>query len=110
MAPDNDNSKTPVVLDEHRGMAAQKATDQRRHATEVEADQEALRLGQAELEKVLFAAPAATWQEAVERASFLLRRFGETSDGQDPRYKQMIADVMEDFRRLTARSANIGPF
>src|SRR4051794_4607056 len=37
---DNDNSKPTVVLDEHRGMAAQKATDARRHDSDVQADQE----------------------------------------------------------------------
>jgi hypothetical protein len=36
----------PVELDEHRGMAAQKATEIRRRIHEVHADQEALRLGQ----------------------------------------------------------------
>src|SRR5260221_9767960 len=36
----------PVELDEHRGMAAQKATEIRRRLHEVHADQEALRLGQ----------------------------------------------------------------
>jgi hypothetical protein len=36
----------PIELDEHRGMAAQKATEIRRRPHEVDADQEALRLGQ----------------------------------------------------------------
>jgi hypothetical protein len=56
---DNDNQNPPiVVLDEHRGLVAQKATDERRQSSEVEADQEALRRGRAELEDVLFGAPA----------------------------------------------------
>ena len=105
---DDDNQKTPVLLDEHRGMAAQKATDERRHASEVEADQEVLRRGQAELEKVLFAAPAASWPEAAERAIYLLRQFNATPEAQDPRYKQMIADVLADFARLTGRPADPG--
>jgi hypothetical protein len=33
----------PVELDEHRGMAAQKLTETRRHLREVQADQSALR-------------------------------------------------------------------
>ena len=36
----------PVELDEHRGMAAQTATEIRRRLHEVHADQEALQLGQ----------------------------------------------------------------
>lgn len=96
------------MLDEHRGMAAQKATDERRHLSEVEADQESLRQRQAELEKFLFAGPAASWPEAAERASYLLRRFTATPEARDPRYQQMIADVLDDFRRLAGRPADAG--
>ncbi len=56
----------PVDLDEHRGMAAQKATDIRRQRLhEFAADQAALRRRQEELEKLLLAAPAETWPEAA---------------------------------------------
>ena len=51
MVSENDNHKPPVVLDERRGMAAQKATDSRRRESKVQADQELLRPGQPELEK-----------------------------------------------------------
>ena len=88
------------MLDEHRGMAAQKATDERRHSVGVEADLEAMRGAQAELERFLFVAPATTWPEAAQRATYLLKRFAATAEGQDLRCKQMIADVMDDFRRL----------
>jgi hypothetical protein len=102
---DNDNQNPPVVvLDEHRGLAAQKATDNRRHASGVEADQEALRRGRAELEEVLFAAPARNWPEAAERAAYLLRQFAVTPEAQDPRYKQMIFDVLDDLARLGGRA------
>jgi hypothetical protein len=97
---DNDNQKPPVVLDEHRGMAAQKATDARRHQSDVETDQEVLRKNRAELEKVLFAGPAGTWPQAGEKAAYLLRLFGETAEAQDPRLKQLVEAVLEDFRRL----------
>ena len=96
----NDNQKPPVVLDEHRGMAAQKATDTRRHQSEVETDQEVLRTNRAALEKILFAGPAQNPSQAAEKATYLLRLFGETAEGQDPRHKQLIEDVCEDFRRL----------
>lgn len=98
--PDNDKQKPPVVLDEHRGLAAQKATDERRHSSQVEADQEALRRERAELEDVLFAAPARDWPQAAERAAFLLRRFATTPEAQDPRYARMIAGILADFARL----------
>jgi hypothetical protein len=45
-----DDDDDPVVLDEHRGMAAQKATEMRRLRTEVEAQRAALRQCQEELE------------------------------------------------------------
>jgi hypothetical protein len=90
-------------------MAAQRATDERRHSSEVKADQEVLRRGQAELEKVLFAEPAADWAAAINRAIYLLRRFAATPEAQDPRYKKMIADVLDDFRRLADGPPESGP-
>ena len=49
-----------IDLDQHRGMAAQKATDLRRLLADVEADERALRLRQDELEVHFVAAPACT--------------------------------------------------
>jgi hypothetical protein len=62
-----------IELDEHRGMAAQKATDLRRLLADVEANEAALRLRQDELEAHLIAAPAANWEEAAGKARYLLR-------------------------------------
>ena len=95
-----ENPELPIVLDEHRGMAAQKATDVRRSSVEVEANQAATRRAQEELEQFLFRTPAVTWAEAAERASYLLRCFAATAEARDPRFKKMIADVVEDLRRL----------
>ena len=104
---DNDNENPPVVvLDEHRGLAAQKATDERRHASDVQADQDALRRSREELENVLFAAPAQNWSQAAERAAYLLRQFAVTVEAQDPRYKQMIADVLDDLARFSGEAPN----
>ena len=62
----------PVDLDEHRGMAAQIATDIRRQRLhEFQVDQAALRRRQEELEKLLLAAPAETWPEAATKAQYL---------------------------------------
>ncbi len=63
-----------IELDEHRGMAAQRATELRRLLAGVEANEKELRLRQDELETHLLAAPAANWHEAAEKASYLCRR------------------------------------
>ena len=65
-------TERPVNLDRHRGMAAQKATEIRRLLAEVEANEKALRERQEDLESQL-AAPAATWNDAAEKARYLLR-------------------------------------
>jgi hypothetical protein len=95
----------PIVLDEHRGMAAQQATEIRRRLAEVEADQAALRERRTELEKFLLAAPASTWLEAAEKARYLIGLFATTSIAQDPRRRKLIARVLEDFSRLSAEPA-----
>ena len=94
-------SDDPIVLDQHRGMAAQKATEIRRHLSEVEADQAALRERQGELEKVLAAAPAHTWPEAAEKARYLIDLFAATVQGEDSRRRRLIESVLDDFKRLS---------
>jgi hypothetical protein len=89
-----------IDLDQHRGMAAQKATDLRRLLTEVEANQKALRLRQDELEAHLLAAPAANWHEAAEKARYLLNLFAVSLAAEDPRRQKLIAAVIDDFERL----------
>lgn len=91
----------PIRLDRHRGMAAQKATEVRRLLAEVEANQQALRERQEELEGQLIAAPAASWSEAAVKARYLLRLFATTPVAQDPRRQTLIASVLEDFARLS---------
>jgi hypothetical protein len=76
--------RPPIVLDKHRGMAAQAATELRRIEAEVEADQAALRERRDALESVLSAGPAAGWSEAVEKARYLLSLFAETPASADP--------------------------
>jgi hypothetical protein len=91
---------TTIDLDHHRGMAAQKATDLRRLLADVEANERALRARQDELESHLVAAPAANWDEAAEKARYLLNLFANTLGGQDPRRQKLILAVLEDFERL----------
>ena len=97
-------TEDPVDLDEHRGMAAQKATDIRRERLhQFQEDQLTLRRRQEELEQHLLAAPAQTWPEAAVKAEYLIQLFAETLEGQDPRRKELIAHIMEDFTRLRER-------
>ena len=91
-----------IDLDEHRGMAAQKATELRRLLAEVAANEKALRLRQDELEAHLLAAPAANWHEAAEKARYLLNLFATTLAAEDPRRQKLIAAVLADFERLSA--------
>ena len=93
-----------IDLDQHRGMAAQKATDLRRLLASVEADQSALRRRQDELEAHLLAAPATNWCEAAEKARYLLNLFAATLTSQDPRRQKLIAAVLADFERLSGES------
>lgn len=98
-------SDDPVLLDQRRGMAAQKATEIRRRLAMVRADQAALRGRQAELEKGLAAAPVYTWPEAAEKARYLIELFAATPAAEDPRRQRLIASVLDDFNRLAGASA-----
>lgn len=90
-----------IKLDEHRGHAERKATELRRLLWSVEADQSALKARQEELETQLAAAPAASWPEAADKARYLIGLLAATPAGRDPRRKKLIANVLEDMRRLT---------
>lgn len=90
----------PVDLDQHRGMAAQKATELRRLLAEVAANEQALRTVQDQLEAQLIAAPASTWEEAADKVRYLLSVFAATPSGQDPRRQTLIKAVLDDFSRL----------
>jgi hypothetical protein len=93
-----------IDLDQHRGMAAQKATDLRRMIAEVAANEKSLRLRQDELETQLLAAPAANWHDVAHKARYLLDLFAASLAGQDPRRQKLIAAVLEDFERLSDNS------
>jgi len=93
-----------IELDQHRGMAAQKATELRRLLADVEDTEKELRLRQNELESHLVAAPATNWQEAADKARYLLNLFSTTLAAQDPRRQKLIAAVLADFKRLSDES------
>jgi hypothetical protein len=96
-----DDPDDPIALDDHRGMAAQRATDIRRRSGKVAADQAELRRRQEELEHFLLAAPSATWLEAAEKARYLITLFAETSPASDRRRQKLIASVLDDLDRLS---------
>jgi hypothetical protein len=73
-----------INLDQHRGMAAQKATELRRLLAKCEANEKALRLRHDELEARLVAVPAANWREAAEKARYLLKLCAASASAQDP--------------------------
>jgi hypothetical protein len=95
-------TEKPIELDAHRGMAAQKATELRRLLSEVSANEQALRARQQELEDQLLASPAHSWEEAAEKASYLLSLFASSLAAQDPRRQMLIARLLEDFARLSS--------
>ena len=89
-----------IDLDKHRGMSAQKETRLRRLHAEVREQRDALRARQDALEEQLVAAPAENWEEAAEKARYLLNLFAASMDAQDPRRQTLIAAVLADFSRL----------
>ena len=91
-----------IELDRRRGMAAQKATELRRLLSEVESNEKLLRQRQQALEEQLLAGPALTWEEAADKARYLLSLFASSSSAQDPRRQTLIAAVLEDFIRLSS--------
>jgi hypothetical protein len=94
----------PVELDQHRGMAAQKATNLRRLLADVAANEQALREAQDELETQLMATPATNWEEAADKARYLLSVLAATPAGQDPRKRTLIKAVLDDFSRLSRQT------
>jgi hypothetical protein len=94
-------TKDTIELDKRRGMMAQKATELRRLLSEVSANEETLRNRQKELEEQLLASPALSWEEAADKARYLLSLFASSLGGQDPRRQMLIARVLEDFTRLS---------
>lgn len=94
----------PVELDEHRGMAAQKSTETRRRLHAVKADQAALQCRQEEFERHAVAAPSASWSEAAAKAQYLIKLFAATPEARNPRRQKLIANVLDDFARLSRLS------
>jgi hypothetical protein len=92
---------TPVDLDRHRGMSAQKSTEIRRRLHAVRADEEALRQRQREFERYALAEPSKTWSEAADKARYLIELFAATPEAREPRRQELIATVLAELARLS---------
>jgi hypothetical protein len=93
-------TETPIDLDKHRGMAAQKATDIRRVIAEVEVNAKLLRDRQGEVEVQLLAVPAATWPEAVAKARYVLNLYAAGLAPTDTHHRDLVTAVLADLTRL----------
>ena len=97
-------SETPIELDKHRGMAAQKATDIRRVLAEVEANAKLLRDRQGAVEIQLLAVPATSWPEAVAKARYVLNLYAAGLAPTDTHHRDLVAAVLADLTRLSDES------
>ncbi len=91
-----------VDLDQRRGMAAQQATEIRRLVREVADDKARLVARQDALEHFMAASPAVTWAEATDKLRYLLSLFLATSEGEDPRRRKLVTDLLSDIEKLLA--------
>jgi hypothetical protein len=94
-------TETPIELDKHRGMAAQKATDIRRVIAEVEANAKLLRDGQGVVEIEILAVPAISWPEAVAKARYVLNLYSASLAPTDTHHRDLVAAVLADLTRLS---------
>ena len=95
---------TPVDLDKHRGMAAQKATDIRRVLADVEANAKLLRDRQGIVEMQLLAIPATSWPEAAAKARYVLNLYAADLTPADSHHRDLVAAVLADFTKLCGES------
>ena len=94
-------TETPIELDKHRGMAAQKATDIRRVIAEVEANAKLLRDKQGVVESQLLAVPATSWPEAVAKARYVLNLYAASLAPSDTHHRDLVTAVLADLTRLS---------
>lgn len=97
-------SDTPIELDRHRGMAAQKATDIRRILADVESKAKLLRDHQGVVEIQLLAVQATSWIEAAAKARYVLNLYAAQLPPTDAHHRDLVAAVLADFARLSGES------
>ena len=95
-------SETPIDLDKHRGMAAQKATDIRRVLADVEANARLLRDSQAAVELQLLEVPASSWPEAVAKARYVLNLYAAGLAPTDTHHRDLVTAVLAVLTRLAS--------
>ena len=95
---------SPVDLDKHRGMAAQKATDIRRVLADIEVNAKLLRDRQNAVEIQLLTAPAGSWPEAAAKARYVLNLYAAELARADTHHRDLVAAVLADFTRLSVES------
>ena len=98
-------TETPIELDKHRGMAAQKATDIRRALADVEVNAKLLRDKQGVLEAQILAAPATSWPDAVAKARYVLNLYSASLTPSDTHHRDLVAAVLADLTRLSEEDA-----
>ncbi|MBV8923673.1 hypothetical protein [Bradyrhizobium sp.] len=97
-------NETPIDLDKHRGMAAQKATDIRRVLADVEANAKLLRDHQAAVELQLLTVAATSWPEAAAKARYVLNLYAADLAPADTHHRDLVTAVLADFDRLAGES------
>ncbi|MBR1277527.1 hypothetical protein [Bradyrhizobium sp. AUGA SZCCT0283] len=95
---------TPIELDKHRGMAAQKATDIRRVIADVEANAKLLRDKQGVVEIEILTAPATSWSEAVAKARYVLNLYSAGLPATDTHHRDLVSAVLADLTRLAGEA------
>jgi hypothetical protein len=93
-------TETPIELDKHRCMAAQKATDIRRVIAEVDANARLLRDKQGVVEIEILAMPATSWPEAVAKARYVLNLYSAGLPATDTHHRDLVSAVLADLTRL----------
>ena len=91
-------SDAPLDLDQHRGMAAQKATDIRRILADVENTAKDLRDRHAVLENQLLSVPAASWPEAAAKARYIFNLYAAGLGSDDTRHRDLVTAVTCELR------------
>jgi hypothetical protein len=95
---------SPVDLDKHRGMAAQKETGIRRVLADVEANAKLLRDHQGAVEIQLLVVPATSWIEAAAKARYVLNPYAAQLAPADTHHRDLVGAVLADFARLSGES------
>lgn len=97
----------PIKLDQHRGMAAQKATELRRMQREIKDNEALLRQRQDELQAAMIMTPAETWEIAAEKAEYLITLLAPRANLRNPQLQKLMTAVFEDFARLSQRPPDV---